>query len=326
MKKTILTFALALVTVSAAFAQEEILHASSAAALQSVVVPHNPSADAFGGAGMLSTSSTALSALSNAAAIPFSSGLGDVAFSYQLWQPSGNNFLNFGGAINIGGRIGIGVAASIGLGKPFDFVSDLGKVTGTFTPKNYQVGLGVSYRFVEWMSIGADFKVAGESLLPKGTESYKAPVAFASDVFVMGQYCGVKAAVGISNIGTKVKSSSGAKFAIPSSLAFSVGYDNLFAEKHRVEAYFKGDYFLLGKGVDKGDLFCCGVGAGYTWNDMVSLKGGYHYGKETSLIPSYATVGLGLKFFGVHIDATYFAAAKGSPMANSLSVCLGYSF
>lgn len=326
MRKIILTFALALGISSAVFAQDETVHASAAAALQSLAVPHNPSADAFGGAGLLSTSSTAFSALSNAAATPFASGLGDVAFSYQLWNPSGNNFIDFGGSFNIKDKVGIGFAASIGLGKPFDLMNDLGKVSGAFTPKNYQIGLGVSYRFVEWVSIGANFKVAGENIMPKETEGYKAPVAFASDIFVMGQYSGVKAAVGVSNIGTKVKDASGNKFSVPSSLAFSVGYDNVFAEKHRVEAYFKGDCYLLGKGVDKGDLFCCGFGAGYTWNDMVSVKGGYHYGKNTSVVPSFATVGLGVKFYGVHIDATYFAAGKGSPMANSISVGLGYCF
>lgn len=328
MRKTILTSVLALGISLFAFAQESpaTVSASAAAALQSVAVPHSPAADAFGGAGLLSTSSIAFSSLSNAAAMPFASGMGDVAFSYQLWQPSANNFINFGGGFNIKDKVGIGFAAAIGLGKPFDLISDLGKVTGSFTPKNYQIGLGLSYRFVEWVSIGANFKVAGESFLPKETDGYKAPCAFASDIFVMGQYSGVKAAVGVSNIGTKVKDAAGNKFAIPASFAFSVGYDNVFAEQHRVEAYFKGDYFLLGKGVDKGDLFCCGFGAGYTWNDMVSVKGGYHYGKQTSVVPSFATVGLGVKFYGVHIDATYFAAGKGSPMANTVSVGLGYRF
>jgi hypothetical protein len=58
---------------------------------------------------------------------------------------------------------------------------------------------------------------------------------------------------------------------------------------------------------------------------MVSFRAGYRYGGD-SPIPSFASVGAGVKFSGVKLDLAYLIAGGDSPMKNTLAIGLGYSF
>jgi hypothetical protein len=58
---------------------------------------------------------------------------------------------------------------------------------------------------------------------------------------------------------------------------------------------------------------------------MVSVRAGYRYGGK-SVIPSYASVGAGFKLFGVSLDLAYLIASGDSPLQNTLTFGLGYSF
>ena len=69
--------------------------------------------------------------------------------------------------------------------------------------------------------------------------------------------------------------------------------------------------------------FAAAVGASYAFDDMVFVRAGYRYGGK-SVIPSYASVGAGVRFAGVKVDLAYVVSS--SPMANTLGVSLGYSF
>ena len=61
---------------------------------------------------------------------------------------------------------------------------------------------------------------------------------------------------------------------------------------------------------------------------MVSIRGGYRYSADDSNIPSYATVGLGVEFFGIGIDAAYYIGTglAGDVLTNSFKVGLSYRF
>ena len=76
------------------------------------------------------------------------------------------------------------------------------------------------------------------------------------------------------------------------------------------------DYFFSG-------WFAAAFGASYTFNDLVSFRAGYRYGGK-SPIPSYASVGAGVKFAGVKLDLSYLLGSE--VMNNTLAVGLGYSF
>lgn len=66
------------------------------------------------------------------------------------------------------------------------------------------------------------------------------------------------------------------------------------------------------------------AGARYAFRDMVSVRTGYHFGTDKSPLPSYLSVGLGVKFFGVHLDFAYHLANE--LLGGSFKIGLGYSF
>ena len=65
-------------------------------------------------------------------------------------------------------------------------------------------------------------------------------------------------------------------------------------------------------------------GVEYGIADIVFVRGGFHYGDNAKGIPTYASLGLGVQFAGVHLDAAYLTASK--TLRNSLQISLGYAF
>ena len=67
-----------------------------------------------------------------------------------------------------------------------------------------------------------------------------------------------------------------------------------------------------------------GIGLEYCIQDIVSLRGGFHYGDPAQALPTFASLGVGAKFAGVHLDLSFLTASK--TIGNSLMVGLGYAF
>ena len=303
--KNILTYTIALLLPLMASAQ----------ALPFVAADYSPAVLAKAGADATETSSTAFSAFGNVAAVPYSASSGDFAASYTMWQPSsaGSNVIAVGGGYNLNGKLGLALGFTYGMHPGYEIFSETGSSKGTFNPSDMQVKAGFSYRFLPFLSAGADVGYAS-STLAQGV-SYG---AFMADVFLMSKFSDFKIALGVSDIGSSVTSASGQKFALPSALTLGLGYDKTFAQAHRVDVSVDADYYFA-------NAFAGAVGAGYTFNDMAGVKAGYRYG-GTSVIPSYASLGLCGKFFGATLDLAYILPMGESPMSNTLAVSLGYRF
>ena len=67
-----------------------------------------------------------------------------------------------------------------------------------------------------------------------------------------------------------------------------------------------------------------GIGAEYGFKDIAFIRAGFHYGDAQKAIPTYASVGLGVQYWGVRLDATWITAS--SVLGNSLGFSLSYSF
>ncbi len=275
----------------------------------------DPAILAKGGAGLTETGSISHAAFTNAAAIPFSESTLDVTAGYMMWQPTSinSNVISVGAAYNMKGKLGIAAGFYYGMNPEYKSTNAGGAVGGTFKPSDMHAAVGVSYRFIDALSLGVNFGYASSSLAEG--KSYG---SIAADIFLMSKFSDFKVTAGVSNLLGSVQSAGGAKFKLPASAALGVGYDKTFAEKHAIGANLDLDYFFIG-GV------AASVGAGYTFNDFVSVRAGYRYGGE-SLIPSFASVGAGVKFAGVKLDLAYLIAGADSPMKNTLAVGLGYSF
>ena len=288
---------------------------AGAQALPFTIADMSPVTLAKGTAGLTETGSIAHAAFNNAAAIPFADAKMDVAAGYAMWQPTAVNssIVNVAGAYNSNGKLGVALGFSYGMNPEYNITDASGAVKGTFKPSDMQINAGLAYRFIPALSIGANVGYATSSL----AEGYSYGTVTA-DVFLMSQFSDFKVAAGVSNIGGTIKSASGAEFCLPGSIALGLGYDKEFAEKHAVNVNVDADYFFSG-------WLAASFGAGYTFNDLVSFRAGYRYGGE-SPIPSFASVGAGVKVAGVKIDLAYLLAGADSPMKNTLALGLGYSF
>mgnify|MGYP003300993432 CR=1 FL=1 len=265
------------------------------------------------GTNLVETGSVANAAFSNAAVIPFYGEKFDVSAGYTLWQPSavGSNKLNVGAAFNLKQKFGVAVGFMYGMHKPYAGANSGGGVTGEFAPKDMHVNVGLAYRMTPYLSIGTNVGYAS-SVLAEG-HSYGAVDA---DFFLMAKFSDVRVTAGVANIGSKVTSASGAKYSLPTSIAVGAGYSKVFAVKHKVDVMLDADYYLQ-------DGFAASVGAEYVFNDLASVRAGYRYGGNT-VIPSYASLGAGVKFVGVKLDLAYLMSS--GPMKNTLAISLGYTF
>lgn len=278
-------------------------------------ISRDPVSAAMGGTGVVSTSSSAYASFRNAAAIPYSEHTLEVAAGYINWQPSASPVqdISAGASWNISGKFGVGLGFSYGMCEKYDIMDASGKSAGSFSPSQVQAGLGLAWKFLPFLSLGANVKYLG-STLAEG-QSYG---AVSSDVFLMTRVAGLKAAVGVSSLGSKVKSASGAGFSLPASATLGLGYGDVFGQRHGLEVLVDADCYFSG-------AFSAAAGASYTYNGMVSVRAGYRYGGD-SVIPSFASVGAGVKLFGVHLDAAYLIASGDSPLKNTFCIGIGYSF
>ena len=265
------------------------------------------------GANLTQTSSIANASFSNAAVIPFSDAKMDVAAGYTMWQPSavGSNMINVGAAYNMNNKLGIAVGFLYGMNPAYDITDANGTVKGQFKPSDMHMNVGVAYRFLPFLSVGANVGYATSSLAKD--YSYG---ALAADVYAMAQFSGLKVTAGIANVGTSVKAKNGTAFSLPTSVALGAGYEMAFADVHSVDVLLDADYYFSGS-------FAAAAGTTYTYNDLVVVRAGYRYG-GASPIPSYASVGAGVKFAGAKLDLAYLIGS--SAMKNTLALSLGYTF
>lgn len=303
MKKSIIIIALLLSSLTAS--------AQSQSALPWMRIGRGAETQGMADAALVADQSVAWSSFTNSALIPFTARKLSAGLSYELWQADKTNYINAGFSYNIKDRFGVAFGVSYGMGKAYDVYGDNGFQQGTFTPSNFQINLGGSYRFLSFMSVGLNIRVAGQTL----TSAVRSNT-FAGDLMVMGQFSDFRCALGVVNTGTPVRDNAGVEFNIASSAKLDLGYSKHLAEKHGIGAYLDADYYFYG-------AFGAALGAQYAFNDMLFVRAGYRLGSK-AVIPSYASLGLGFKFKGFHIDAAYLLA--NDVLANTICVGLGYEF
>lgn len=293
--------------------------ATSEMAMQFSRIGHSPVIEAMGGAGLLSVSDVAWASYYNPAVVPFAAKKNNFSVSYNTWRPS-STYLNLAASFNLNDVVGIAAGATLGMGKTMQTTDEFGTENGIFRPMDYQVNAGLAYRFVDWMSVGVNARFLGQTLY-KDVRQF----AFATDVYLMANWKGIKGTVGFDNLGTRVKDLSGQEWNIPSSVTFAAGYENVFWGAHGFETEVRGDYYFIEDRAVVVNPFCFSVGAGYSYK-FVSARLGFHYGAESAVIPTFGSAGLSLTFSNIQINAMYYIAKEGNPLKNNLSFGLGYSF
>lgn len=303
MKRSIIIIALLLSSLA--------VSAQSQSALPWMRIGRGAGMQGMADAAVVSDLSAAWSSFSNPAVVPFTvSGL-SASLSYDLWQADKTNYINAGVAYNILDRFGVTVGFSYGLGKSYDQYDQYGIANGSYVPSNFQVNLGGAWRFVDFMSLGLNIRYAGQKLTPEVSNT-----TFAGDAMLMGGFSDFRVLIGVANLGTAIADNAGNKFKLSSSLKFGAGYEKYFSLKHGMGAYLDADYYFYGG-------FGAALGAQYAFSEMLFARAGYRFGVK-SVIPSYASIGLGFKMSGFSVDVAYLFASES--VANSLCLGLGYAF
>lgn len=275
-------------------------------------IPQSASVISVGGVA-LTDSGNAFSSFANAAVIPYSSSRMNAAVSYMRLHPGSDadNRINAGLTFRIGKNFGIGGGIAYGMDSPYEITDESGTVTGNYKPSDLLLNIGLGWKFLPFLSVGADIKYLRDAV----AEGYSYN-AVSTDIFLMSRFNGVSIAAGVSSLGNKVSSSSGEKYSLPSSFDIGFEYQLNLHEHHSLKLLADADYFFSRK-------FATSAGLSYTWNSMLTARCGYHYGGK-SVVPSYASAGIGVKFFGISLDAAYLFGS--GILKNSLGISLGYEF
>lgn len=242
----------------------------------------------------------------------------DVSAGYMSYSPSylPTGYMNINADYCLNEKLSFSLDGIYGMGSEYDVYNSGGYKSGVYKPSQMLVGVGAGYRFLDYLS--ADVKLKYMTDKPASEANYN---AFAADVAVTGmielsESSSIAAEFGAYSIGSKLSSASGHKFSLPSSVGLSGAYIQDFNEKNSISVLLKGNYYLH-------KAFSAAVAAEAKIADMVSVSLGYCLGAKY-VLPSYASVGAGVQFAGVKVNAAYLLGE--SSIGNTIAVSLGYSF
>jgi hypothetical protein len=192
------------------------------------------------------------------------------------------------------GFSGVGMAKiglKLGLGAGVSYLG--GDTIGDFRTNDLLIGGGVAYSIKDYLSIGINTRFAKQSL----TESISYKGA-SIDINALARVSySMTATIGLSALGQKVVSASGTEYKQPANVYAGAEY-LLGIEGNRLALDAMGEYYFSGS-------FGAALGASFTYDQMVIIRAGYRFASEWCVIPSHFSLGLGGKYNGFTIDATF---------------------
>lgn len=243
----------------------------------------------------------------NVSAAALSERTGAVGLGYDIWAPSSSSIGIVGlGAFYRFGKMAVALDGRYLNEKPYDIISNVSKVIGTYKPKDMTVGVGFAYQVAESLSVGVTGRFFSSDIAEKVKGS-----AFCADVNATFRKDGLAAMAGVSNLGSKI-SYGGSSHSLPALAKAGVAYSIA-----GFTASAEADYLFSG-------AFMAGLGLEYGIADIAFLRAGYHYGDAAKALPSFASLGLGLQYSGFSLDLAFLTASE--TLGNTFLFGLGYSF
>lgn len=245
-----------------------------------------------------------------------------VGAAYSLWQPSfsSNNVAAVAGYGRVAKFMTVSASVKYFSHKSYELTDPAsGAVTGSFTPTDLQAGIGLGFKILPILSLGANVNYVYSDI-----GGPKKGGAVSADFGALLDLKFLRIGLTASNIGSKIDYGGTAAYGLPANVKLGVGTIQRFGaeDKHAIFVYSESGMLF------EQTAFFTGVGAQYSFNDFVRVSAGYHYGKEDKLvIGSYASVGAGINIAGLSVNAAYLIGlSESSPLANTFSVGIGYAF
>ena len=229
-----------------------------------------------------------------------------VKASYSKWALSGsaNPSLGVRATACIGGKIALGAYYKSFGYSSYNVTDASGHVTGSYKPSEGDFGVYAAFKFGGKFSVGAGVHLPSSKLAEDASAKTFAVDASAAFTTKM-----LKVSAGVYNIGGKLSYGEQSSCALPTlakaTADVSLGIVSVCGEAG----------YLFGSG------FTAGAGAEVSLFDAAFVRAGYRIGPSD--LPSYASFGLGGKFLGITLDASYIV---GGGLGNSLLVGAGFSF
>lgn len=239
----------------------------------------------------------------------------DISASYGIWAPedAGTSMISLNGYGNTG-KVSIGLQGRYNLGQDYTLTSSQAKPMGYFTPVDFALGLTFAYRISDCFALGAKAAYIYSSIGPEAqgsTASFDLSAAYKKGEF--------EAIFALKNLGPALKfSSTGCK--LPTIAALGGRWQRGgFAALAEASCLFSGH-------------FLAGIGAEYTFAEIVSLRAGYHFASTSTAssvkiyapVPSYFSAGLGVTYRGAKFSAAYIP--RTSSTSSAALFTLSYSF
>lgn len=284
----------------------------------------------MGNTGVASTPN-AFSLYRNVAKSVFSGMRSEVGYSFTPWMRklvSGNNLHGFAGYYNLDEKQGVVAGFRWFSQAEVDLWSDTGEAAGSFTPKNWSVDVGYARKLTDDLSVGATVRFVRSDMSGLDKDAVANAVAFDLGVYYRRATTDDRLnwAVGLqaSNFGTHINYGHG-KYDQQGKVSVGGMVDYVFSDKHRLEGTLDIGYRVLPETNLEG-----AVGVEYTALNLVSLRGGYHWGEENNRMQRYGTLGCGVNLRYVRADFAYLMPEPDSFLKNTwqvaLSVDLGMIF
>ena len=255
------------------------------------------------------TSAGAYLAGQNAAAMSLSDKKMSIGAGYCLLPEKigGGNAASLGTYYKTKSGFAFGLGANYMASAQISGAGEGGAPLESFKSSDINAHLGLSYRIVKGLSLGVSAKFVHSALTPSLSS-----IAFGADVNLAYRYKGLSAALGVANLGSKLKYGE-SEVSLPAmarlGLAYSVFGLQVSAE---VDQLFSGGTMA-------------GAGLEYNLLDILFFRAGYHFSSPTKAAgASFASVGLGARFAGIELNVSYLLASES--MAGMLAFGLGYSF
>lgn len=274
----------------------------------------DPYSHSMGGA-TLTLENNAFTMSNNSSAMVFSENKFHFGGSYNTWQPDFMNNQNIGfAAYGKFGKFAVGIGGKMFGYQAYDIINSQGAPNGTFTPKEMAIEGAFAYRISDNFSAGVNIRSISSKLAKDASAS-----SMGADVSVTYHNENLTLAAAITNLGGDIDYGSGTTYSLPSMAKAGAGY-TFDMEKSQLKLNVEGDLLL-----DKSEIMA-GLGAEYAYNQMFKVRAGYHMGSEEA-IPSYGSIGFGLKFNAVNLDAAYiFGGGENSTLNGSFGLALGLRF
>lgn len=249
----------------------------------------------------------------NPAMMSFSDFKAVVSGSYCYWQPDvfkeHRSFLS--GSYKINDRWAVAAGLANGTGSPYDMYGNDAEFLGKFTPLNFHVKAGASYKMLPYLSLGMNVGFVDNIMTPKSAD-----MACMADLFVMSSVSDFKVAVGARNVGIAWTGAGTALDDLPFMASAGASYGASFYEKHDVGMYAQYDFTSK-------DAMSTSIGVSYSYRNFFSVRAGGRigYGKVQSL----ATLGCGLMLNSIEFNVAYVIPLREVTLSDTISVSVVYS-